>query len=97
MRNPGAGGKSKGKGKGKKGKGGGKGNRGKGSGPGKDADPQKNQQLIFQRDGKSVCFKFNQGKPCPDTCNRLHICQFKGCGEKHPMKNCPKARAAGMA
>ena len=41
-------------------------------------------------EGKSICFKYNQGKPCtnPGACPHLHVCRI--CQDTHPMGECPK-------
>jgi hypothetical protein len=36
----------------------------------------------------SVCFNFNEGKPCSKNCYRLHVCI--GCGGTEPRFRCPR-------
>ena len=74
----------KGKGKGEKGKG--KGSKGEG---GKTQTPE--NYASRTPDGRLICFKYNRADDsCNGKCNMLHVCQVKGCHDKHPAHSCPK-------
>ena len=63
-----------GKGKGNKGKGG----KGDGKGP-------KAKLLTHTPEGREICFRYNNGEACDGGCGRVHICQWPGRGQIHPV------------
>ena len=76
-----------------KGKGEGKGE-GKGDGKKKHKNPTMPKELLGMSsvwEGKPICFNYNMKKGCSfSACDRMHVCAFHGCGEKHPCYKCPK-------
>ena len=67
-------------------KGGGKGSKGEG---GKTQMPE--NYASRTPDGRLICFKYNRAESsCNGKCNMLHVCQVKGCHDKHPAHSCPK-------
>lgn len=76
-------GKSKGKGKGKKSK-----------GQGKGGKIGRKKWLSYTPDGRQICYSYNGPNGCNDAeCERVHICQFPGCGGAHSVRDCPKRKA----
>ena len=69
--------------------------RGKGAGIGKDRGANRDAQgrFVTDRQGKSICFGFNNGD-CKGVCpkNMMHICQI--CMGPHPAKACRKGAGA---
>ena len=54
-------------------------------------------QVSKTPDGQPICFAYNNGENCNESaCRRTHCCQYRGCHEKHPIRACPKALAAGI-
>ena len=85
-----------GKGKKDKGKGGkgGKGKGGKGAGKNQGKVTRK-KWLVITPDGRQICFAFNKPRGCSNaSCDRVHICQYPGCGGAHSVTACPKRGAA---
>jgi hypothetical protein len=67
-------------------------------GSGKDKDGGSNSKMQMPEnyasrtpDGRLICFKYNRTDgSCSGRCNMLHVCQVKGCHDKHPAYSCPK-------
>ena len=61
-------------------------------------DRQQNSRrsfLSYTPDGRQICFKFNNKLGCASAdCDRVHMCQVKGCGEStHGAVDCPKRKS----
>ena len=82
----------KGKGKGQKG---GKGSSHKGNKGGERMQTSRRSFMSYTPDGRQICFKYNNKTGCSDgKCDRVHVCQVRGCGEPgHGATDCPKRKS----
>jgi hypothetical protein len=76
--------------------------KGKGKAAGKATKGSQDRQqtsrrsfLSYTPDGRQICFKFNNKLGCTASdCDRVHMCQVKGCGEStHGAVDCPKRKS----
>ena len=81
----------KGKGKGQKG---GKSISGKSNKGGERSQTSRRSFMSYTPDGRQICFKYNNKAGCSDSkCDRVHVCQVRGCGEAgHGAVDCPKRK-----